>query len=252
MAGMRTYGWRVAGVGSALLLVTAPWDSRVDALRLLAAVPVVIWYSVAARTAGRGLAVGAVLTALMAWMVVPGTIGWTGRWLVPSLGDLLTWYPWVSAAICFLGLWLDPQRQGAHRRHNWPRITALVVAGLSPGTLCLTCPGWWFIPWESPPGDERLFPMPDGLVVDDGYDCASGGCWRVAVVTGDRADARLRAHLAARGYRLRPNSGPADEFYASARHRTGVLVPHTVWLGYSATRDGTVRISWHLEPVIDI
>ena len=94
--------------------------------------------------------------------------------------------------------------------------------------------------------------MPAGLAVRHGEGCGSGGCWRTAVVTGARADARLRTHLAGRGYRLRPDTGWAGEFDAVARHRTGVLIPHHVWLGYAATPDGAVRLVWTVEPAIDL
>ncbi|GAA0947668.1 hypothetical protein [Virgisporangium aurantiacum] len=258
---MHVYGWRVTGVAFALLLVTVPWDRGTDVVGLIAVVPVVVWYCAVARGPGWGLFFGGVLTAFMAWMVVPDALGWTGRWLVPSRGDMLTWYPWVSAGVCFLGSWVE-SRSGTRAHRAWVRITAMVLAGLSPGWLCLTCPGWWLTDFDKPPDDEGVFPMPAGLIVSEDYGCVEGSCFRTATVTGDRADARVRAHLAGRGYHLRPDNRTADEYrankdhaddvWAVARRRTGILIPHHVWLHYRATPDGTVHLTWTAEYPIDL
>jgi len=228
-----------------LIAVTAPWDRRAATVGLLAVVPVLVWCWLLARGGRVGLPVGAVLVALMAWVVVPRTVGWSGRWLVPSLGDMLTWYPWLAAAICAIGVAAERRHAGrpdTDRAAKWSGyvlgVLVVVVAG------CVTCPLWWIVDLEAPPGDEGLLPMPAGLHVVEELECGSGGCARALTITGDRADARVRAHLAARGYRI----GSAG----TARRDTGVLIPHHVRLGYRVGPDGAVRIVWSVPPVVDL
>jgi len=245
--------WRSALLTAAVGIATVPWGSPVTASGLLAAVPLLAWAGFLGRSKSVGPVVGVVLLLLLTWIDVPRAVGWNGRWLVASLGDVFTWYPWICAGICALGVRIQ------RGRAEGPEVllptvlhyaTAILVAGLA---VCGTCPVWWLVDSESAPGDEGLLPVPAGLrVVEDTSDCGSGGCARLLTVTGDRADERLRAHLAARGFRLHPDRAWDTVFSATAQHETGVLVPHRVWLGYRVAAGGDVHIVWDVDAVIDL
>lgn len=119
--------------------------------------------------------------------------------------------------------------------------------------VCVTCPLWWVVGLDSTAGDETLLPLPAGLhVVDDEPLCGTQSCARSVTITGDRADARMRAHLASRGFRLRADHAWEQQFSATAAHDTGVLIPHHVWLGYKVDGASVVTIIWDVDPVLDL
>lgn len=246
-AWLRSNGWRFAAITVALAVVTAPWDGRTTVAGPLAVVPVVVWLGFLARSRRSGLVLGTVLVALMAWVVVPRSAGWTGRWLVPSTGDEFTWYPWLAAGLCALGVRL--QRGRAEPPEQRLGLFTSLLTGIVGGMLaiCVSCPLWWLVKGDVP-GDEGILPMPSGLTVtENDLRCGTEDCVRSVTVTGDRADARVRAHLAAHGYRLRPGAAGSDESHAAARHVTGVLIPHRVWLGYTRSGNGAVVLVWRVE-----
>jgi hypothetical protein len=137
------------------------------------------------------------------------------------------------------------------RAARTPLSLGWLVAGASAATVALCCSGaLWYLAGlsDAPPCDEGLLPMPAGLTVSAGDPlCGSGGGARSIVVSGDQADARIRAHLAERCYRLRADQQWQTEFAARARRRTGVLCPHHVWLGYRASGTGSVTIVWSVD-----
>jgi hypothetical protein len=243
---LRSNGWRVVPIAVALVVGAAPWDAYATVGGVFAATPVVLWCWLLARTRRTGLIVAALLIVLQAWIVVPRAVGWTGQWLVPSFGDMVTWYPWLAAGICVVGVSVERRRAGQK-----PLSLGWLVAGASAATMVLCCSGaLWYLAGlsDAPPGDEGLLPMPAGLTVSARDPlCGSGGCAQSIVVSGDQADARVRAHLAERGYGLRADPQWQTEFAATARHRTGVLCPHHVWLGYRASGTGSVTIIWSVE-----
>jgi len=244
---LHSYGWRVAPVAIALVVGTAPWGAYTTVGGVVAAAPVVLWCWLLARTRRTGLVVAALLIVLQAWVVVPAAMGWTGQWLVPSFGDLVTWYPWLTAGVCVVGVSVERRRAGQE-----PLPLGWLIAGTSAAAVALCCSGAvWYMSGtlDALPGDEGLLPMPAGLTVSAADPlCGSGGCARSIVVSGDHADARVRAHLAERGYRLRADPVWQQEFEATARHRTGVLCPHNVLLGYRASGTGSVTLIWSVDP----
>jgi hypothetical protein len=112
-------------------------------------------------------------------------VGWTGHWLVPSFGDMVTWYPWLAAGICVVGVSVERCRAA-----RTPLSLGWLVAGASAATVALCCSGaLWYLAGlsDAPPCDEGLLPMPAGLTVSAGDRCAAP-----AAAPGPSSSAEIR------------------------------------------------------------
>ncbi len=227
--------WRIIPVAVALPVVVAAWLAAPSVGIVLAALPVVAW-SLLARSRTPGLIAGAVLVALLAATVLPGRV-LPGP--VASSEDLLTWY-------AVLAILVGPVAGAYERRRGRLAVFLLQATAVGVVVPTLLCCFGVVARSEGLPGGEGLLPFPAGLAaVEEDRSCGSGGCARIVTVTGPDAAARVRAHLAARGFTLGPSQVPL--YTEAATRHTGFLVPHDTWVGYRAAAPDAVRVFWGVD-----
>ena len=234
------HGWRL-GLVAAALVVALPWNPIAGPVTLLTALPVLVWSTLVARSRRTRLVVGAVLIAVSAALILPRPDGWP----VASVGDLVTWYPLLAAATCISGAAADRRHTGGTAL----RFAAGSVAGVAAVLLVACVAGGVVLLRDGryTPGDEGVLPMPAGLTATELISCGAEECVRSVTVTGDRAETRVPAHLAARGFDLLPDPPSSSTF--TYERETGILIPHEVHLGYAAEGPGEVRVFWYVVPL---
>ena len=171
-------------------------------------------------------------------LVLPRPDGWP----VASVGDLVTWYLLLAAVICVSGAAADRRHTGVAALGFAAGSAAVVVAVLL--VACVAGGVVWWRDGRSAPGDEGVLPVPAGLTATELISCGAEECVRSVDVTGDRAEARVRAHLSARGFHLLPDPASWSKF--TYERETGVVKPHEVHLGYAVGGPGKVRVFWYV------
>lgn len=223
--------WRVALVVVALVVSTFPWSSV--SLAWLGAVPTVVWCAGPAASARAGIVVGVVLSAVLAWFVVPRELGASGRW-VPSDLELLWLYPSVAAVLCGIGVFA--QRRGTA---GAGRLFVMVLGGLFLAGYVV------FLRLEAPPEDESVVPPPPALEVAQRENiCGSGGCAREVTVSGRNAYRVMRDHLIEKGYAPRKTTLDGR---ARVCRVNGIVVSHTSCVELRAQSDKSIQVIWYVE-----
>lgn len=222
---LKKHWWRLALV--AVATAAFSWNEGFFGL-----ISILVWCGLA-RSPRTGVTVGLVLMALLAWFVVPRSLGFAGLW-VPAAIEVYWLYPIVAAVVCLIGT-LVKQRSPA----GIGRLLAMVIAGF------IATGGVLFVQLEAVPGDEGVLPGPAQLRIVQDYSCGSGGCWRILEATGDRAPAVMREHLASRGF----TPAPASTITGDPRvcRRTGVLVTHEVCADLRDLSANSIRVDWYVN-----
>ncbi|SDP67129.1 hypothetical protein [Lentzea jiangxiensis] len=198
---------------------------------LFGMLPIALWAWLS-RSPRTGVAVGAVLVALLAWFVVPRALWASGPW-VPSEAESYWLYAVFAAIVCVIGVLV--QRQ-------WPRglLRLVAVAGLGVVIAFVV----EFGDYEAKPGDEGVLPAPAGVRVVEGQGhCGSGSCAREVTATGDRAAEALREHLASRGFSARPPLNGGERRCRAV----GLLVVREVCAELRSTGPDLVEVTWYVN-----
>ncbi|MEU8632900.1 hypothetical protein AB0C38_12080 [Amycolatopsis sp. NPDC048633] len=219
---VKTHWWRGALVVAAVAVACFSASPFAGVFCLL---PILLWCGLAP-SPRTGLVVGLVLVALLAWFVLPGALGFAGRW-VPAPIEVYWLHTTLAAVICAIGA-----------RRGVVRLFLLVVAGF------VVTGGALFAAYESPPGDEGVAPGPAQLRITRSIGCGSHDCWGVLEATGDRAPDVMREYVLERHFTPAPQSG-ITQIPQYCRH-TGVVVDHTVCVGLRTLAPDAVRAEWYV------
>jgi hypothetical protein len=183
---VKSHWWRGALVVAGVAVAAFAGDDDAFAA-WFGLLPLLIWCSLA-RSWRSGVAVGVVLLALLAWFVLPRSLGLAGRW-VPAAIEVYWLHTTLAAIVCAIGA-----------RRGFGRLLALVTAGF------VVTVGALFAAYESPPGAEGVAPGPAQLRITRDFECGSHNCWGVLEATGDRAPEVVRDYLVARNFTPAPPS----------------------------------------------
>ncbi|MEQ0562302.1 hypothetical protein ABJI51_24730 [Amycolatopsis sp. NEAU-NG30] len=222
--GVKPHWWRIAVLVPAVVIAAFSWKHVIAGT--FALLPVVVWCSLA-RTPRTGLAVGAVLLALMAWFVLPRELGLAGSW-VPAKIEVYWLHTTLAAVVCAIAA----RRGGA-------RLASLVCAGFLFAGASL------FAAYEAPPGDEGVTPAPAQLAItEQRFDCGSHQCWQVVETAGTGAPEVLREHLLARNFTPAP---ALDTRVSRFCRTTGLVVDHKVCADVTSFAPDTARLEWYVN-----
>lgn len=220
--------WRATALVATVVMAAFSWHDPLVAV--FAAVPVLVWCLVLARSDRPGMVVALGLTALAAWILLPRGLGLSGQW-VPSVFEVCAFLPLLVVAVCM------------NERRARRSVGCLPVMGFSAFAVAgiLVALHTWVLYSEGDTGDEGVWPGPPGLqVVEADKACGSGGCARKLDATGDRARERVRAYLASRGF---TTPGLDDEWTCRV---TGLLLPYEVCAKVEDISPTTVRMTWSI------
>jgi hypothetical protein len=227
---VKTGWWRVALVAAAAVVTAFSRDDPFAGVFGL--VPILVWCGALARSPRTGVTVGLVLVALLAWFVLPRELGLAGPW-VPWAVEVYWLHTALAAVVCAIGALVERRPTGV----VW--LPAMVLAGLVVTGFAL------FSRWETPPGNEGVWPGPAQLRITEHESCGSHSCSRILEATGDRAPEVLREHLAAGNFTPAPPSGITrlPRFCRS----TGVVVTHTVCAELRTLAANAAQVEWYVN-----